>query len=99
MSQVLTNDLDALLRVPSRGIAPRSEDALRLGAATLAHTSAQIVTSTTVVVEIGPDDFDALYRVVADVANEHDLDVAVRPNVGWCSVRFSRRGACTAPRR
>ena len=98
MSQVLTNDLDALLQTPSRGIAPRSLDALRVGAATLARASAQIVTSTTVVVEIGPDDLDALYRVVADIADEHDLDVAVRPHVGWCSVRFSRRGACTALR-
>jgi hypothetical protein len=98
MSQILTNDLDELLRTPSRGIAPRSEGALRVGAATLAHASARIVTSTTVVVEIGADDLDALYRVVQDIADEHDLDVAVRPHVGCCSVRFGRRGACTAPR-
>ncbi|HEY2594252.1 MAG TPA: hypothetical protein VGK33_10165 [Chloroflexota bacterium] len=96
MSQVLTHDFAELLRIPSRGIARRSEDALRVGAATLAHASAQIVTSTTVVVQIGPDDLDALHRVVADIADEHDLDVAVRPHVGWCSVRFGRRGR--APR-
>jgi hypothetical protein len=91
MPQVLTHDLADLLRTPSRGIAPRSEDALRVGAATLAHASAQIVSSTTVVVEIGPDDLDALHRVLADIADEHDLDVAVRPHVGWCAVRFGRR--------
>jgi hypothetical protein len=67
------------------------EDAVCVAAATLAHASAELIVSTTVVVDIGADDLDALSRLVGEVANAHNLDTAVNPHVGLCTVRFSRR--------
>jgi hypothetical protein len=50
-----------------------------------------MVTSTTTVVDVGPDDLEALQRVASDIADARDLAVVVRPHVGWCAVHFSRR--------
>jgi len=92
MTQVLTHEFAELLRTPAHGIAPTSEDALRVAAGTLSRAAPDMITATTVVVNVGPDDLDALQRLVVDIAEEDQLDVVVRPHVGWCAVRFARRG-------
>jgi hypothetical protein len=94
MPQVLTHAFAELRTPAAHGIAPTSEDALRVGAATLCRASAaaDMVTATRVVVQVGADDVDALERVARAIADEHALDVAVRLHVGWCAVRFARRG-------
>jgi hypothetical protein len=65
------------------------EDGVRVAAATLAHASPELITSTTFVVDIGADDLDALNHLVRDVADAHNLDASISPHVGWCTVRFS----------
>jgi hypothetical protein len=50
-----------------------------------------MVSSTTVVVDIEPDNLDELRGVAGDIAAASDLEVAFRPHVGWCAVRFARR--------
>jgi hypothetical protein len=52
--------------------------------------------STTVVVDIGADDLDALSQLVREVADAHDLETAINPHVGRCTVRFSRRKRASA---
>ena len=64
---------------------------MRTAAATLCHASADLITSTTVVVDIGADDLDALSHLVREVVETSDLEAAIKPHVGWCVVRFSRR--------
>jgi hypothetical protein len=93
MTQVRTPELAGVLARPLRPIAPRVEDAVRVAAATLSHASLELITSTTVVVDIGADDLDALSHLVHDVAGPHDFDAEIKPHVGWCAVRFSRRKA------
>ncbi|MBV9580663.1 MAG: hypothetical protein JO057_18950 [Chloroflexi bacterium] len=91
MTQTQERDLTGLLVRPPRQIAPASEDALRVGAATLRCAPAQLITSTTIVVDIGPDDIPALCDVADEIAAAEGLDVTVRPQIGWCAVRFARR--------
>jgi hypothetical protein len=92
MTQAPTRELDALLRPAPARITANSDDALWVGAATLLQASADMVSSTTVVVDIGPDDLEPLRNVAGDIAAASDLEVALRPHVGWCAVRFCRRG-------
>jgi hypothetical protein len=91
MTQVRTPELAPLFGRPPRAVAPTVEDGVRVGAATLAHASADLMSSTTVVVHIGPDDLEALCQLVRKIAETHDLEATINPRVGWCSVRFSRR--------
>ncbi|MBV9597759.1 MAG: hypothetical protein JOZ87_12940 [Chloroflexi bacterium] len=90
MTQVLTPGLATILSRPQRPVPPTVEDGLHIGASTLCHASADLITSTTIVVDIGLDDLDALRRVVSHIAESRELDAEIQPHVGWCSVRFSR---------
>jgi len=92
MTQAPSREHVVLLTRPPVRIARPSEDALRVGAATLLRASMEMVLSTTVVVGIGPDDLDALQDVAGEIAAASDLDVSLRPHVGCCAVRFRRRG-------
>jgi hypothetical protein len=89
VTQVRTPELASILARPARHVAPKVEDALRVAAATLSHASVELITSTTVVVDIGADDLDALSHLVQEVAGAHDFDAEIKPHVGWCAVRFS----------
>jgi hypothetical protein len=91
MTQVQMPELAAVLTRPARPVAPRVEDAVRVAAATLSRASVELIMSTTVVVDIGADDLDALSHLVHQVAGAHDFDVEIKPHVGWCAVRFSHR--------
>ena len=91
MTQVLEQELANVLTRPPRPVPPTVEHAIQAAASTLTHAPVQMITSTTVVVDIGADDLNALRRLVAGIANARGLDAAVKPRVGWCSVRFSRR--------
>jgi hypothetical protein len=86
MPQVISPELAR----PVHRVPPTVDDALRAGAATLAQASAELISSTTVVVEIGADDVDALYQVATDIASEQRLTVSIRTSVGWCAARFCR---------
>jgi hypothetical protein len=92
MTQAPTRELAALLTPAPAQISVASENALWVGAATLLRASADMVSSTTVVVDIEPDNLDALRGVAGEIAAASDLEVAFRPHVGWCAVRFCRRG-------
>ncbi len=97
MTQVRVPELARILDRPPRPVAPEVEDALRAAAATLCHASPDLIASTTVVVDIGPDDLHALVRLVRDIVEAHALEAAIRPHVGWCAVRFSRRERVAHP--
>jgi hypothetical protein len=91
MTRVRVPELATLFARPPRPVAPKVEDGLRAAAATLCHALPALITSTTVVVDIGPDDLDALERLVHDIIETRAMQAAIRPHVGWCAVRFSRR--------
>ena len=91
MTQVRVPELATILGRPPRPVAPTVEDGLRAAAATLCHASPDLITSTTFVVDIGPDDLDGLERLVREIVDTHALEAAIHRHVGWCAVRFSRR--------
>jgi hypothetical protein len=91
MTQARVSELATLLARPPCRVAPTVEDGLRVAAGTLGHVSPDLIMSTTLVVDIGPDDLEALTQVVSEIADTYDLEAEVNPHVGWCAVRFSRR--------
>src|SRR4051794_29752226 len=90
MTQVHSPELATILARPARPVAPTVENGVQVAAATLCHASADVIMSTTVVVDIGLDDLDALRSLVNDIANVSTLDAAIHPHIGWCAVRFTR---------
>jgi hypothetical protein len=93
MTQVRVPELATILARPPCPVAPKTEDGLRAAAATLSRASPDLITSTTFVVDIGPDDLEALEQLVYDIVEANALEASIRPHVGWCAVRFSRRKA------
>jgi len=91
MTQLRVPELATIFARPPRPVAPKVEHALRAAASTVCHAAPDLITATTVVVDIGPDDLDALERLVHDIIETHAMEAAIRPHVGWCAVRFSRR--------
>jgi len=91
MTQVRVPELATILTRPPQPVAPAVEDALRAAASMLSRASRDVITATTVVVDIGPDDLGALELLVHELLESHALEAAIRPHVGWCAVRFSRR--------
>jgi hypothetical protein len=96
MTQVRVPEFASILARPPRPLAPSVERGLRAAASTLCHAAPDLITSTTFVVNIGPDDLDALEHMVHEIVDAHALEAAIHPHVGWCAVRFSRRTR-TAP--
>jgi hypothetical protein len=93
MNQLLANQVNTALVAPFRWDGLASENPLRVAAATLSSAVGDEITATTVVGVLGADDTRAFEALAAEIANEFDLDVRVRLNVGSYSVRFSRRRA------
>ena len=90
MTRVQVPEFATIPTRPPRPVAPRVDDTVRAAAATLSHASPDLITSTTVVVDIGTDDLGAFEQLVRDIVDTQALEAAIRPHVGWCSVRFSR---------
>jgi hypothetical protein len=96
MNDLLAQQLDELLSQPpccSRRLACESQ--LRAAAGTLSQGTSEGIRATTVVGFLGADDVSAFDAVVAEIADEYDLDVSVRHQVGAFSVRFSSRPRAT----
>ena len=78
-----------LLTVRPVGLGP--ERAVRTAAATLRAGSRGDISAVSVVLALGLDDLDGLRELVSQVADEFGLLASLRPLVGACAVRFSRR--------
>ena len=88
---LLTREFLALTARPARTVGLETECALRIAAATLRSRSRRDISAVSVVVPLGLDDVDGLRALVAGLADEFGLLASVRPTVGACAVRFSRR--------
>jgi hypothetical protein len=95
MNHLLANQVDTELAPPVRDARLASESQLRIGAGTLSGAAVDDITATTVVGVLGADNIRGFEALVADIADEFDLDANVRFHVGSFSVRFSRRPAAT----
>jgi hypothetical protein len=91
MTQLLTEQLDEIVRTSANRPALECESQLRVAAAMLSQAAPDGITATTVVGVLGLDDLHAFTALVAEIANKDDLDARIRLHVGSFSVRFSRR--------
>ena len=93
MNQILTRQLEEVVGAtqPDRHTGLASESPLRVAAATLSSAPLEQVTATTVVGVLGQDDVPAFEALVADIAEEFDLESHIRLHVGSFSVRFRRK--------
>jgi hypothetical protein len=91
MNDLLTQQLEEVLRhaAGSRGLA--CEGQLRAAAGTLSRAASADISATTVVGALGADDVSQFDALVASIADEYNLDVRVHHQVGAFSVRFTRR--------
>ena len=72
------------------------EAQLRVAAATLSRAEPHEITATTVVgVGIGADDLDRFRKLVAEIADEFDVEATMRIRLGSFSVRFTRPARAT----
>lgn len=97
MNNLLTNQIQEVLSGSTRCAGLPCEGPLRVAAATLASAEADEISATTVVGVVGGDDLSTFRTLVADIAEEFDLDARVRAGVASFSVRFSRRVEAPAP--
>jgi hypothetical protein len=96
MNHPLAQELDDVFATPGRVDGLAYEGSLRVAAQTLRYSAVDDVAATTVVGVVGADDLRAFERLVAEIADELDLDARVRLRVGSFLVRFSRRLPATA---
>jgi hypothetical protein len=76
----------------------RCESQLRVAANMVSNAHSDAISATTVVGILGSDDVPAFKALVAEIADEMDLDARVRLNVGSFSVRLTRRSnPCPEP--
>jgi hypothetical protein len=92
MNTLLATQLDEVIAAAEPRPALRSESQLRVAANLLSNARSDEITATTVVGVLGRDDVPAFEALVAEIADELDLDARVRLHVGSFSVRLSRRG-------
>jgi hypothetical protein len=76
---------------PAPRTALASETSLRVAAAMLARAASDEMTATRVVGTLGRDDLDAFTALVAEVAEDYDLDSSFQLRGGSFAVRFARR--------
>ena len=88
MKNLVYQQIDEVLAGSTERTGLISENALRVGAATVANSTE--ITATTVVCNPGGDDVDALDALVAEIADEYSLEAQVRQVCGSYSARFSR---------
>ena len=88
---LFTTEFLAATTTPARRIPLEHERALRTAAATASSGSRRDVSAVSVVLALGLDDVDGLKDVVGGIADEFGLLASVRPLIGACAVRFSRR--------
>jgi hypothetical protein len=90
VNQLLTRQLFEVLGddASSKGLA--CERSLRVAAATLSNAARREITSTMVVGAFGRDDELAFRRLVANIADENELEAAITVRPASFSVRFSR---------
>jgi hypothetical protein len=65
------------------------ETAHRAAAAALSRAAPDEITATTVLGVVGADDLDTFRGLVADIADEYDVDASLQIDVGQFSVRFT----------
>ena len=90
MNTVLIDQLQEAIagNQPWTGLA--CESPLRVAASILVHADPREMTATRVVGTIGQDDFEALYELVADIADDFGLESNIQVRNGSFAVRFSR---------
>jgi hypothetical protein len=98
VNNLVYQQIDDLLANSAERKRLTSQNALRVGAATLLNGPPGEITATTVVCDLGADDeLDPFDCLVADLAKEYGLVAAIQQNSGSCSVRFTRPTPAPAP--
>ena len=87
----LTTEFLTATARPARLVGLEPERALRTAAATLRAGACWDVSAVSVLLALGLDDLDGLTELVSHIADEFGLLASLRPMVGACTVRFSRR--------
>jgi hypothetical protein len=89
VDRLTVGQLDEVLRVavPS-GL--RLERSVRAAAAALANSTTSMITTTTLVGVLGPDDQPAFRALIDDLVDEYGLNASIELEPGWYAVRFSR---------
>jgi hypothetical protein len=90
MNKMLATQLDEALCRPAERTRLDFKSPLRVGATTLISSDGEI-TATTVLGVVGADDIQPFKKVVADIADEFELDARIYFGVGSFSVRFTRQ--------
>jgi hypothetical protein len=90
MKELFAQQLDKVLAQAEGCAGLACEGPLRVGAATLSRTDMDDVTATTVLGAVAPNERELLEALVAEIADEFDLDACVSLGAASFSVRFSR---------
>jgi len=90
VSRLVADQILEALAEPVGGERLACEGPLRVGAGMLSRARCHEISATTVVGVLGADDVHAFKALVAEIADEFEVDATVRLHVGLFSVRFSR---------
>jgi hypothetical protein len=97
MNNLVARQVEEVLSGPVSSVGLACGGPLRVAAGTLHRADTDEINATTVVGVVGTDDLATFQKLVADIADEFDLDARVRVDVGSFAVRFSRRVEAPAP--